>query len=523
MLPDAQAGSAALLAALLTVAANAQERNEIAAEPEPVRGFVARKFGVEVLPLPYRLRIPKEIAEDERLPLLVAFHAESERGQDNLAQLRVLPRRIARSRSLRSFVLAPQLPRGAQWTDPGRIDQIEALARALSEEFPQIDPDRVYAAGHGFGATGAAAWTRAFPDRVAAALLADGAYADDPEPLGTSSAWIWHGGLDPIASPERARALAYGSLAAGSAVWRSVLDREGHASWSRAFDPEGAVAWLFARARGKVDPGPFLTFDRNGISQVDPLRIDLEPERFNPAKAGDLVGRVADGMAEILFARGDSLGRRLLVVGRTPDDGASVAVCRWPEALDRAFSTVQLSLALDKPPIDGVALASGRIALLFPDGVLALFGPGRDPFRGPLSTIPVNGASTLAAAGNRILVGGAGIVREIVEDGSNLRQEREVRLSADETGAAPGSIRSLTRFAGGLAIATEKSVIVYADLSGVAGDRWDSHGLERIDAISAVPGGRLAVHGPGRTVVIGEDRFLAGYEFPAGLRVRTWR
>jgi predicted peptidase len=87
-----------------------------------VDNFVARRYTNSNGVLPYRLFIPTNYTVGERFPLVLFMHGAGESGSDNRYQLVGQTGALifaSESNQLKypSFMVAPQCPSGASWTD----------------------------------------------------------------------------------------------------------------------------------------------------------------------------------------------------------------------------------------------------------------------------------------------------------------------------------------------------------------------------------------------------------------------
>ena len=171
-------------------AATLRQPNAEAARLAPL--FKSATFkGGQGTTLPYRYFEPAAKAADDRYPVVLYLHGEGEAGTDNAAQITttdgatvwVEPRHLALNPS---YVLAPQLARGKDWTS----DAVYADTRALLDQFikahPQADTNRIYIVGFSMGATGLYNMILKNPQLFAAAMPISGS-AD--KYLGDHAAW----------------------------------------------------------------------------------------------------------------------------------------------------------------------------------------------------------------------------------------------------------------------------------------------------------------------------------------------
>lgn len=110
--------------------------------------------------LPYRYFEPTTKGPGNgKYPVILYLHGENEAGTDNAAQITttdgatvwVEPRHLAENPS---YVLAPQIARGKDWTTDTIYADTLALLKHFINTHPQADTNRVYIVGFSMGATG---------------------------------------------------------------------------------------------------------------------------------------------------------------------------------------------------------------------------------------------------------------------------------------------------------------------------------------------------------------------------------
>jgi poly(3-hydroxybutyrate) depolymerase len=224
--------------------------------------FAGRTFG-------YRVMVPDDLREDEKLPVVLFLHGAGERGDDNEAQLRHFPDRMVRTEyreRFRSIVVAPQCANGSMWipvrwdqdrTEPAELDSpwldvaLAALRKTLSEV--SHDPDRIYLTGLSMGGFGSWHLSSREPKLFAAAApICGGGYPATAVSLGALPILAVHGGADRVVPPSRSREMIVAARRAGTSAHYVELPGVGHDSWNQAYALEGAVLdWLFEQRRGR--------------------------------------------------------------------------------------------------------------------------------------------------------------------------------------------------------------------------------------------------------------------------------
>ncbi|MFT7668161.1 MAG: lysophospholipase L1-like esterase/predicted esterase [Planctomycetota bacterium] len=271
--------------------------------------FVRGKVEVGGTSYPYRLLAPKQVVEGEIYPLVLFLHGVGECGTDNEAQLRHFPERMleeAYRERFPCFVLAPQCPLEAWWSDGGRglasggalssepQPALQAAVLAMEEVLGSapIDRDRIYITGLSLGGSGVFDLVARYPTWFAAAsATCAGGDARSAGRLAGTPFSIWHGDADTVVDVKCSREMAEAVRAAGGEVEFHELKGVGHNAWDTAYELDGAIAWMFERRRN-----PQLALDaalRSFVEEVD----DQERIAFfgdSLTKAGDHPGGYVD-------------------------------------------------------------------------------------------------------------------------------------------------------------------------------------------------------------------------------------
>lgn len=245
--------------------------------------------------LPYRYFEPAaQNNTDRRYPIILYLHGEDECGTDNEAQLVttecatiwVEPDHLAKNPV---YVLAPQAPRGSDWTTEPVYDNIVALLNQFIESHPDIDSKRIYIVGFSAGGTGVWNMILKNPTLFAAAMPISG-NADSF--LGNYNAFaalknmpvlVVHSIDDPISplsgSNNAIAALqAAGNKCVGSntSIWGMGSVVPAHNAWFPAFhNYEVIYNWLFEQSLERTNNGAispttlFTTRDLgNGVKEI---------------------------------------------------------------------------------------------------------------------------------------------------------------------------------------------------------------------------------------------------------------
>lgn len=218
---------------------------------------------------PYRLLMPPEgVTEPEGgWPLVVFLHGAGERGDDNAAQLRHFPERMATPEYRERFpgyLLAVQCPGGDRWAafdwrepvaqhqsaepEPAMLAVIGAVERLVADE--PIDLTRIYLTGLSMGGFGAWDLASRKPGWFAAvAPICGGGDPDVAEAYRGMRVWAWHDEGDPVVPVSLTRKMVEAAEGAGADVRYEETTGRGHASWVPAYDADNLPAWMFEQRR----------------------------------------------------------------------------------------------------------------------------------------------------------------------------------------------------------------------------------------------------------------------------------
>ena len=212
--------------------------------------------------LSYRLFQPPELESGRLYPVILYLHGAGERGNDNMRQIRGIPRILTEpgiQAEFPSFVIAPQCPKGMQWSNRSAFDDEEtcdgltvALA-AVDEvlaEYP-ADPDRVYVIGFSMGGFGAWKLAAREPKRFAAVVpIAGGGNPEWAPRLVNVPIRAVHGAADDVVPVEQSREIIAAIRAAGGSPRYDEFPGAPHSSWRTLFaNPSKFLRWLHQQAR----------------------------------------------------------------------------------------------------------------------------------------------------------------------------------------------------------------------------------------------------------------------------------
>lgn len=224
--------------------------------------------------LPYRLLKPKDLDEEEKYPLVMLLHGIGERGDDNKAQLKWGAMEFASDENREKypcFVAVPQCPLSDFWASALRdlskdfnmseeptqaLKMTLELVGALQEEFPNIDPDRLYITGLSMGGFGTWDAIQRKPDLFAAAVpICGGGDVSKADRLTKLPIWVFHGAEDLLVNPKWSRDMVAAIKKTGGNPKYTEYPGVGHHSWVPAYSDPELFEWLFSqKKRSKSRP-----------------------------------------------------------------------------------------------------------------------------------------------------------------------------------------------------------------------------------------------------------------------------
>ena len=258
---------------LLTVVLNAT------AVPRIETGFLDRIVTLGSLGYRYQVYVPVDYTRGKRLPVILFLHGVAEAGEDGLLQTQVgLGPAIRQARERFPFlVVFPQSPRNQFWVGQMADLALKALDRTV-QEF-NGDPQRLYVTGISLGGHGTWCVAARAPKKFAAIVpicgfvnikrlnlpaerktfaIEDIPFADSPDPYAAVSSqiskvptWIFHGGADPVISPDESRNMFQALKASGFDVKYTEYDGVGHNAWDKAYAEPDLVPWLLSHRRSQ--------------------------------------------------------------------------------------------------------------------------------------------------------------------------------------------------------------------------------------------------------------------------------
>ncbi|HEY2351244.1 MAG TPA: alpha/beta fold hydrolase [Candidatus Acidoferrum sp.] len=228
-------------------------------EPPFRKRMYADKTGTKT---PYRLFVPPKYDSTKKYPLVFWFHGGSGRGLDNESQISDENEKGSHIWStpenqalFPAFVLAPQCPHNANWSDPELNRIAPPLQAALDilalvqKDYP-IDPERIYLVGQSMG--GLAVWSllQKDPERWAAAVVVS-SYDNftDVRALTKVPLWIFQLDMDQTVPTNLVRSMVKQLEKAGGAPRYTEYHKLHKEVWDEAFADRELVPWLAGQKR----------------------------------------------------------------------------------------------------------------------------------------------------------------------------------------------------------------------------------------------------------------------------------
>ena len=195
----------------------------------------------------YWVRMPKEVAKKEKVPVIIFLHGRSLSGHDlsRVKRYGVL-RAIERGKDLDAIVVAPQTANG--W-DPDKV--MEVLDK-VEKDYP-VDKERIYVCGMSMGGYGTMDVAGKYPDRIAAAVAICGggtlSYACN---LTQVPLWIQHGSADRAVPASESKKIynAIKKCDKNADATLTIIPGGTHGSLERLFHGEKIYDFMFRHSKG---------------------------------------------------------------------------------------------------------------------------------------------------------------------------------------------------------------------------------------------------------------------------------
>jgi predicted peptidase len=242
-------------------------------------GFLDREVTLNSITYRYQVYVPVNYAREKLLPVILFLHGVGEGGEDGLLQTQVgLGPAIRQARDRFPFIVVfPQARRGQLWAGEMATLALKTLDQAV-KEFTG-DSQRLYVTGISMGGFGTWVVAARAPGKFAAIVpicgfvnvkrpdlpaerkafvLKDDPFGRSPDPYATAASqiskvptWIFHGGADPVISPDESRKMFQALKASGFDVKYTEYEGVAHDSWDRAYAEPDLVPWLLSHRRSQ--------------------------------------------------------------------------------------------------------------------------------------------------------------------------------------------------------------------------------------------------------------------------------
>jgi poly(3-hydroxybutyrate) depolymerase len=218
-------------------------------------------------PIRFRMRMPTIIKPDQTYPLIVWFHGQGERGDDNTRQLSHLQYSMeffAGRTQKDFFMIALQYPSNdAQWTGfvstrgkgNSPLTITGEILEAVIHEFP-VDEDRISVAGLSSGGINAWNFIHRHPRRFAAlgVISAQPPKNVDAEVFLSPVIWAFHNRNDEGTPSDETERFLDTINAHGGNAFLTLYEDSGHDAWTRAMQEHKIISWLILQNLAR--PGP---------------------------------------------------------------------------------------------------------------------------------------------------------------------------------------------------------------------------------------------------------------------------
>lgn len=185
-------------------------------------------------------------------PLVLFLHGVGESGTDNVTQVSYHIDGLinaTQGTNFAAFVLAPQLPVGADWRQTQWRALTLAALQSVQTNYP-VDSRRLYLTGLSLGAIGIYDYLPLRPDLFAAAVPMSGSGDTNNAPLFKDvPIWMFHGELDATVPVSGSRNMFAALSAAGGSPRYTEIPGAGHVIWGPIYADSGnqLYPWMFSQ------------------------------------------------------------------------------------------------------------------------------------------------------------------------------------------------------------------------------------------------------------------------------------
>ncbi len=329
-----------------------------------VDNFLPRVFTNAQGRLPYRLFVPTNYTAATKYPIVLFLHGAGERGTDNRLQLTGQTGELVFASETNqllypSFMVAPQCPLNAVWSDAVRRQQLLGLMTALQAQY-SLDPDRLYITGLSMGGYGSWDSITAYPNMYAAAVpMSSGGNTALAALVTRMPIWNFHAANDTTVPVSESRNMVLAVRQAGGNVIYTEYASGGHVIWTPAYATPILMDWVYAQRRGTfATNSPILTISSPTADRVLP---------WTGAQL-DLAGTASDGrtMTSVNWTN-----------VQTKQYGTAIGTTNWVvtnASFTSTFTNVLLVTGVGTswyPSLGGRTTFNDALVLIFPPMILA--------------------------------------------------------------------------------------------------------------------------------------------------------
>jgi len=197
--------------------------------------------------LTYLVRYPEGFDAARKYPTLMFLHGAGTRGSDTTLLLEnPFFSCIENYREFPFVVIAPQC-----WADTWVEvwEQLKTLTSAAAA-LPFVDEDRFYCMGASMGGYGTWQLAISMPEHFAAIVpICGGGMYWNASRLMHVPVWAFHGGKDPVISPEESRKMTDAVNRSGGSAKLTIYPENDHNAWSDTYSNPEVFQWLLAHKK----------------------------------------------------------------------------------------------------------------------------------------------------------------------------------------------------------------------------------------------------------------------------------
>lgn len=195
----------------------------------------------------YLLYLPDEYVKDgTKFPLVLFLHGSGERGNDvKKVEKHGPPKLISQGKKFPFILVSPQCPDGERW-DPFTLN---SLLDYIMDNY-KVDRSRVYLTGLSMGGFGTWDLAIRYPDKFAAIAPVCGG-GDDSKvcALKNVPAWVFHGKLDNVVSPQESEKMVKALRDCGGDAQFTLYPDANHDSWTKTYENDEFYIWMLSKMK----------------------------------------------------------------------------------------------------------------------------------------------------------------------------------------------------------------------------------------------------------------------------------